>query len=93
VVAVYTSACIPARLLDDSSQLFACCCPVLCCVDQGTHVAGTVAARNNGAGVVGMSPGLPIYSLKASSAGVVTRNHNATRVYRRHTALLVTDDE
>eukprot|EP00775_Hariotina_reticulata_P001764 gene1764-2103_t len=31
---------------------------------HGTHIAGTVAARNNGAGVVGMSPGLPVYSLK-----------------------------
>lgn len=31
---------------------------------HGTHVAGIVAARNNGQGVVGVAPGLPVYSLK-----------------------------
>lgn len=30
----------------------------------GTHVAGIVGARNNGVGVVGVVPGVPIYSLK-----------------------------
>ena len=31
---------------------------------HGTHVAGTVAARNNGSGVVGVAPGAPIYSVR-----------------------------
>jgi len=31
---------------------------------QGTHVAGIVSANNNGVGVVGVSPGTPIYSIK-----------------------------
>ena len=31
---------------------------------HGTHIAGTIGARNNGAGVVGVSPGVPLYSLK-----------------------------
>ena len=32
---------------------------------HGTHVAGTIAARNNGKGVVGVAPGTKIYSVKA----------------------------
>src|SRR3989441_3646835 len=31
---------------------------------HGTHVAGTVAARGNGSGVVGVAPGAPIYSVR-----------------------------
>jgi subtilisin len=31
---------------------------------HGTHVAGTIGARNNSAGVVGVSPGVPIYSVR-----------------------------
>lgn len=32
---------------------------------HGTHVAGTIGARNNnGAGVVGVAPGIPIYSVR-----------------------------
>ncbi len=31
---------------------------------HGTHVAGTVAARDNGVGVVGMAPGAPIFSVR-----------------------------
>ncbi|KAF8070961.1 GCN2 [Scenedesmus sp. PABB004] len=31
---------------------------------HGTHVAGIIGARNNGAGVVGVAPGTPVYALK-----------------------------
>jgi subtilisin family serine protease len=31
---------------------------------HGTHIAGTIAGKNTGAGVVGVSPGMPVYSLK-----------------------------
>jgi subtilisin len=31
---------------------------------HGTHVAGTVAARDNGVGVVGVAPGAPLWSVK-----------------------------
>jgi len=31
---------------------------------HGTHVAGTIGARNNGSGVVGVAPGIPIYSVR-----------------------------
>jgi subtilisin len=31
---------------------------------HGTHVAGTVAAKNNGSGVVGVAPGAPVHSVK-----------------------------
>ena len=37
---------------------------------HGTHVAGTIGARNNGAGIVGVAPGTRIYSVKVlDSAG------------------------
>ncbi|KAF8058906.1 Subtilisin BL [Scenedesmus sp. PABB004] len=35
---------------------------------HGTHVAGIIGARNNGAGVVGVSPGVPLYSLRVLDA-------------------------
>ncbi|MFL5820260.1 MAG: Ig-like domain-containing protein [Solirubrobacteraceae bacterium] len=31
---------------------------------HGTHVAGTIAAKNNGAGVVGVAPGTKVYAVK-----------------------------
>jgi subtilisin len=31
---------------------------------HGSHVAGTIAARNDGAGVVGVAPGTPVYAVK-----------------------------
>jgi subtilisin len=31
---------------------------------HGTHVAGTIAARDDGAGVVGVAPGAPLYSVR-----------------------------
>ena len=31
---------------------------------HGTHVAGTIGAVNNGTGVVGVAPGIPIYSVR-----------------------------
>ena len=31
---------------------------------HGTHVAGTIGATNNGTGVVGVAPGIPIYSVR-----------------------------
>ncbi len=37
---------------------------------HGTHVAGTIAALNNGAGVVGVAPGTAVYAVKVlNSAG------------------------
>ena len=35
---------------------------------HGTHVAGTIAAENNGSGVVGVSPGTDIYAVKVLGA-------------------------
>ena len=35
---------------------------------HGTHVAGTVAAMNTGAGVVGVSPGTPLYAVRVFSS-------------------------
>lgn len=31
---------------------------------HGTHVAGTIAAKDNGVGVVGMAPGAPLYAVR-----------------------------
>jgi subtilisin family serine protease len=37
---------------------------------HGSHVAGTIAARNNGSGVVGVAPGTKVYAVKVlNSAG------------------------
>ena len=36
---------------------------------HGTHVAGTIAARNNGAGVVGVAPGTRIFAAKVLDGG------------------------
>ncbi len=38
---------------------------------HGTHVAGTVAARNNGAGVTGVAPGTRLYAAKVLDAAGV----------------------
>jgi subtilisin family serine protease len=35
---------------------------------HGTHVAGTIAAKNNGAGVVGVAPGTKLYAVKVLDA-------------------------
>jgi len=35
---------------------------------HGTHVAGTIAARNNGSGVVGVAPATKIYAVKVINA-------------------------
>jgi len=43
---------------------------------HGTHVAGTVAARNNGAGVTGVAPGTRVYAAKvldSSGSGSVSQ--------------------
>jgi len=43
---------------------------------HGTHVAGTIAARNSGAGVVGVAPGTPVYAVKvldAKGTGLLSR--------------------
>lgn len=34
------------------------------CHGHGTHISGTIAARDNSSGVVGVAPGIPITSLK-----------------------------
>ena len=37
---------------------------------HGTHVAGTIAAKNNGSGVIGVAPGTKVYAVKViNSAG------------------------
>jgi subtilisin family serine protease len=35
---------------------------------HGTHLAGTIAARNNGSGVTGMVPGTTVYAVKVLNA-------------------------
>lgn len=43
---------------------------------HGSHVAGTIAARNNGSGVVGVAPGTKIYAVKVlngSGSGTVSQ--------------------
>ncbi|MBI3522643.1 MAG: S8 family serine peptidase [Chloroflexi bacterium] len=43
---------------------------------HGTHVAGTIAARNDGAGVVGVAPGTRVYAVKvlnAQGAGTISQ--------------------
>lgn len=47
-----------------SRQFTDCCCCLLLCNQQGTHVSGIIGARNTGAGVVGVAPGVPVFSLK-----------------------------
>lgn len=42
---------------------------------HGTHVAGTIAAANNGSGVVGVAPGVKLYAVKvlgSTGAGTVS---------------------
>jgi subtilisin len=42
---------------------------------HGTHVAGTIAGKNNGGGVVGVAPGTTIYAVKVlNSAGSGTQS-------------------
>ena len=36
--------------------------------EHGTHVAGTIAAANNGFGVIGMAPGVPLHIIKVFNA-------------------------
>jgi subtilisin family serine protease len=36
---------------------------------HGTHVAGSIAARNNGTGVVGVAPGTRVYAVKVLDSG------------------------
>ncbi len=36
---------------------------------HGTHVAGSIGAKDNGVGVVGVAPGVPIYSVRVVSNG------------------------
>jgi subtilisin family serine protease len=63
------------------------------CNGHGTHVAGTIAAKDDAQGVVGVAPGAPIYAvkvLKCSGSGSwsmvisginwVTANHGANAV-------------
>jgi subtilisin len=35
---------------------------------HGTHVAGTIAAKNNGSGVIGVAPGTKVYAVKVINA-------------------------
>jgi hypothetical protein len=43
---------------------------------HGSHVAGTIGAVNNGEGVVGVAPGVPIYSVKSmNAAGIGLTSH------------------
>ena len=35
---------------------------------HGTHVAGSIAARNDGAGVVGVAPNTRVYAVKVMDA-------------------------
>src|SRR5205807_1201624 len=36
---------------------------------HGTHVSGTIAAKNNGSGVVGVAPGTQLYAVKVLDSG------------------------
>lgn len=42
-------------------------------------VAGVIGAKNNGAGVVGVSPGLPLYSLKVVDGHGEVKSSNVIR--------------
>jgi subtilisin family serine protease len=44
---------------------------------HGTHVAGTIAARDDGYGVVGVAPGAPLYAVKVVATGMGTQNTTA----------------
>lgn len=48
------------------------------CRAHGTHVAGTVAARQNGSGVVGVAPDVELYSLKVFEHMVFQTNPEGT---------------
>ncbi len=63
------------------------------CNGHGTHVAGTIAAKDDSQGVVGVAPGAPIYAVKVLGCGGsgswssvisginwVTQNHRANAV-------------
>ena len=63
------------------------------CNGHGTHVAGTIAAKDDAQGVVGVAPGAPIYAVKVlncqgsgqwswiiSGINWVTENHGANAV-------------
>jgi subtilisin family serine protease len=44
---------------------------------HGTHVAGTIAARDDGYGAVGVAPGVPLYAVKVVATGMGTQNTTA----------------
>ena len=52
---------------------------------HGTHVAGTIGARNNGSGVVGVAPGTPVIAVKVLNSqgiGPVVADHLRHRLGR-----------
>ena len=44
---------------------------------HGTHVAGTIAARDDASGVVGVAPGVPLYSVRVVKNGAGAANTTA----------------
>jgi len=48
---------------------------------HGTHVAGILGAKNNGQGIVGTAPGIPIYSLKVLSSDGTGTTADLLRAY------------
>jgi subtilisin family serine protease len=48
---------------------------------HGTHVAGILGAKNNGRGIVGAAPGIPIYSLKVLATDGTGTTSDLLRAY------------
>ncbi|KAI8473102.1 MAG: peptidase S8/S53 domain-containing protein [Monoraphidium minutum] len=48
---------------------------------HGTHVAGILGAKNNGQGIIGAAPGIPIYSLKVLSSDGTGTTSDLLRAY------------
>jgi subtilisin len=44
---------------------------------HGTHTAGTIGARDDGSGVVGVAPGAPLYAVRVVDSGAGTGNTTA----------------